>query len=64
MNKNVVVGKCSHCGDPIYKFQVEAHSGCIRTLEFNPDYLDFQKGVVEGRKLERAKLIGQQLVEE
>ncbi len=26
-------------------------------LMFNPDYLDFQKGVTEGRKLERVKML-------
>ena len=53
MNKTGTVGECQHCKDPIYGFQVEAHAGCIRGLEFNPDYLDFQKGVEAGRELER-----------
>ena len=53
MKQLIIVGKCIHCGDPIYKFQVEAHRGCVREYEFNPDYLDFQKGVEAGRELGR-----------
>ena len=49
MEDNTTVGKCKHCGDPIYKFQVVAHEGCVKGYEFNPDYLDFQKGVEAGR---------------
>ena len=64
MNKNTTVGKCSYCDDPIYKFQVDAHGGCIRALEFNPDYLDFDKGVEVGRLLERKAIRKEQLVKE
>ena len=49
MKAEETVGKCKHCGDPIYRFQVVAHDGCVREYEFNPDYLDFQKGVEAGR---------------
>lgn len=31
-------------------------------LEYNPDYLDFQKGVLEGRKLERALIESEKAV--
>ena len=48
---NEIVGKCKHCGDPIYKFQVEAHRGCVKEFEFNPDYLDFDKGVTAGKQI-------------
>ena len=30
---NEIVGKCKYCGDPIYRFQVEAHGGCVKVLE-------------------------------
>jgi len=56
MKKLVQVGKCIHCGDPIYRFQVEAHRGCVREYEFNPDYLNFDEGVKEGRTLERGRI--------
>ncbi len=56
MDKNTVIGKCKHCGDPIYKFQVVAHDGCVREYEFNPDYLDFQKGVEVSKELCLARI--------
>ncbi len=30
MEANKTVGKCKHCDDPIYDFQVVAHEGCAR----------------------------------
>ena len=53
---NEIVGKCKHCGDPIYRFQVEAHRGCVKEFEFNPDYLKFDDGVKAGRTLERGRI--------
>ena len=48
---NEIVGKCKYCVDPIYRFQVEAHRHCIKEFEFNPDYLDFKKGVEAGKQI-------------
>ena len=56
LKKLIQVGKCLHCGDPIYKFQVEAHRGCVREYEFNPDYLNFDNGVYAGKVLENERI--------
>ena len=56
MKKLIQVGKCIHCGDPIYRFQVEAHRGCVKEYEFNPDYLNFDKGVEAGKVIERDRI--------
>ena len=53
---NEIVGKCKHCGDPIYRFQVEAHRGCVKEFEFNPDYLNFDKGVIAGKVIEKERI--------
>ena len=37
MAANSTVGECKYCNDPIHRFQVIAHRGCIHGYEFNPD---------------------------
>ena len=41
METNKIVGRCKHCGDPIYRFQAVAHEGCtLEALKANHDVLE------------------------
>ena len=62
MDKNTVVGKCKYCSEEIHKFQVVTHEGCAGGYQFHPDWLNFDRGVVAGRELEREAIRKEGLV--